>query len=171
MTTAALPVQSGARSIARVVKAGLVAGALDLCLAMLIQLVFVGRVNLVRVFQSVASGVLGASARTGGPPAAALGLVLHFLIATIWAAIFLVVAYRWSSLRRWTQSPPSLVATGLGYGVVIWGGMNLVVVPLSRATSNLSLSLVTLAMIAGHAVMVGLPMVLTIGRVREPGRA
>jgi hypothetical protein len=42
----------------------------------------------IRILQSIASGLLGASSYKGGPPTAALGLVLHFFIATSAAAVY-----------------------------------------------------------------------------------
>ena len=67
--------------------AGLVAGFFDITYAC----IFFGIRNHVpptRIFQSVARGALGLSAFEGGTKTALLGLLFHFLIALIWAAIF-----------------------------------------------------------------------------------
>ncbi len=41
-----------------------------------------------RILQSIASGLLGASAFQGGPQTAALGALLHFFIALVAAAVY-----------------------------------------------------------------------------------
>ena len=66
---------------------GLIAGTLDIVAACLTAW-FRASVTPTRVLQSVASGVLGATAYSGGAKTAVLGLALHFLIATIWTIIF-----------------------------------------------------------------------------------
>src|SRR6185436_864518 len=66
---------------------GLIAGTLDITGACVVSWLRAG-VSPIRVFQSVASGLLGAASSTGGAKTAALGLALHFLIATIWTAVF-----------------------------------------------------------------------------------
>ncbi|MGQ0649780.1 MAG: hypothetical protein ACT4P7_19680 [Gemmatimonadaceae bacterium] len=166
MTTASLRLATGRTNrVTRILKAGLTAGVCDLFLAMLVQVTAAGTINLVRILQSVAAGVLGReAARGGGFPTAGLGLVLHLLIATIWAAIFFVAVQRSAALRRATSTLPGLISTGLAYGVVIWSAMHFIVVPLSRANSGGGLSWITLMMISGHAVLVGLPIALIIGR-------
>jgi hypothetical protein len=68
---------------------GAIAGGLDITYA----IVFSGLrgVSAMRVLQSVASGLLGSPAFSGGALTAALGLVLHFFIA-FWAAVIFYVA-------------------------------------------------------------------------------
>src|SRR3954471_17723499 len=51
-------------------------------------------VGPVRVLQSVASGLLGEAAKEGGLATAALGAVLHFLIAFVWATVYWVASRR-----------------------------------------------------------------------------
>jgi len=148
--------------------AGLLAGVLDLGLALLMQFVATGGVDLVRVLQSVASGVMGPPARAGGGGAAALGLMLHLLIATIWSALFFGVAARLTWLRAALHSPGSRIAVGLGYGVVVWAGMRYVVVPLSRAGGGRGWGLTTVLMVVGHALLVGLPIAWVVWRGSAP---
>ena len=146
-----------------VAKAGLAAGTLDLCLAALIQVLVAHRINVPRILQSIASGLLGRASFDGGARSAALGLVLHYLIAAIWAGIFLAVVARSALVSRLIGRTRGLVGAGLAYGVVVWAGMHFIVVPLSRASSNMRFTWVTALMIAGHALLVGLPIVLVIG--------
>ena len=137
---------------------GLIAGALDL----LDAFVFFGFYSGARpmgILQSIAAGWMGRNpARAGGIPTAALGLVSHFMIATIIAAVFVLASRYIDTLRRhW-------VISGLVYGIAAYFVMTWVVVPLSNAGGGISLSLALPArpvMINGlliHALGVGLPI-------------
>lgn len=149
--------------------AGLVAGALDLTAAFVVSWLRAG-VSPVRVMQSISSGLLGAASFEGGAKTAALGVVLHFLIATIWAAIFYFASRR---LRVLVERP---VTTGLVYGVVVYALMNFVVLPLSAVP----LRPVTLTgrLIGMLIIMccIGLPIALIVSRfsralpLSAPGR-
>src|SRR5690242_14046491 len=117
--------------------AGLIAGALDITAAF-VSSALRGRNDPVRVLQSVASGVLGAGSFDGGIPAAALGLVLHFVIAFGAAAVYVVASRK---LRFLVEHP---VICGLLYGAAVYAFMNSVVVPLSAAPFKMSYNLVGL---------------------------
>src|SRR5688572_28022303 len=105
--------------------AGLVAGVLDLTAACFFAWVRAG-VTPVRVFHSVASGLIGPSAATtGGNKTALLGIALHFLIATTWAAVYYIASRK---IRFLINHP---IIAGLLYGVFVYSFMNFVVLPLS----------------------------------------
>jgi hypothetical protein len=104
--------------------AGGIAGVLDLTAACVYSWLRAG-VSPVRVFHSVASGLLGAAAFTGGAKTAVLGIVLHFIIATTWAAVY----YFASRKLRFLVTQP--IPAGLIYGVFVYLFMNFVVLPLS----------------------------------------
>jgi hypothetical protein len=80
----------------------------------------------IRIFQGIASGLLGPAARQGGVRTAALGVVLHYFIA-----FGIVVTYFLASRRIpvLTRHP---VVCGLLYGLAAYAVMNLVVIPLSK---------------------------------------
>jgi hypothetical protein len=108
-----------------VIITGLIAGVLDATGA-IIHYLSVGRKDPVRIFNFIASGVFGKDALTGGLPFAFLGLIFHLIIATIWATIFFFLYPR---LRLYTKN---WIVVGLLYGIAVWIGMNLIVVPLSN---------------------------------------
>jgi hypothetical protein len=87
-----------------------------------------------RVFQSVASGVLGRGSFDGGTPAALLGVFLHFTIAVIWTSIYACVVRRLSIVQRLVTTAGGTIAVGAIYGAMIWLSMDYIVIPLSRAT-------------------------------------
>ena len=68
-----------------------------------------------------------ARAFDGGAGTAALGLLLHYVIALVWTVLFFLAARRFGAL---TRHP---IPVGLSYGVVVWAVMNLIVLPLSNA--------------------------------------
>jgi uncharacterized membrane protein YagU involved in acid resistance len=110
-----------------ILKAGLFAGTLDIIAAFVNYAIKSGKDPL-PILNFIASGVVGkeeAYDPTNTLIMRVLGLLLHFLIATIFAAIFY---YAWPLFRRISQR---WIVTGLLYGVLVWLAMNLVVVPLS----------------------------------------
>jgi hypothetical protein len=84
-----------------------------------------------RVFQSVATGLLGHSAYDGGLPTALLGGLLHFAMTTAMALLFIVAAKNFELLRR------QLIIAGLAYGALIYFTMRWVIVPLSGFPGDL----------------------------------
>lgn len=109
---------------ATIIKAGLIAGTLDISAAIIVA--FVKRYSPIRIFRYIASAVFGSASATGWGMVVT-GLLLHYLIACIWAAVFFYAGYPY--IRQLIKSP---VAAGLLYGMVVWAMMNLVVVPLTR---------------------------------------
>ena len=138
--------------------AGLVAGACDLTGAIVVSWLRAG-VSPVRVMQSIASGLLGGTAYQGGATTALLGVVLHFMIATIWTAIFYTAS---RSIRFLVERP---VAAGLLYGVVVYLFMNFVVLPLSafpmRAPPTFTGRLIGMLIIM---FCIGLPIATIVSR-------
>lgn len=113
-----------------------------------------------RIFQSVASGLLGPKAFQGGAKTAALGLALHFFIAFSWAVGYYVASRQIAFL---TERP---VIAGLMYGEFVWVVMTLVVLPLSavhRWPPRFDLASVITGPI-GHMFLVGLPIALAVKR-------
>ena len=81
----------------------------------------------VRVLQYIASGAIGDAAFAGGIATAVLGAGLHYFIATM-----MVWAYYLAS-RRFHVLVEYPLRYGLPYGLLLWGLMTHVVVPLSLA--------------------------------------
>jgi uncharacterized membrane protein YagU involved in acid resistance len=154
----AVPSRSGSAFLA-IFWGGLACGVLDItqaCIAWGIQ----NHLPPQRIFQSVASGLLGAKAFQGGATTAALGLFLHFLIAFTWAAIYYIASRQIAFL---TQKP---VIAGLLYGEFVWLMMNCVVLPLSAIhrwpPRTDPASIITGPI--GHLFLVGLPIALAVRR-------
>ncbi|MEQ1832033.1 MAG: DUF1440 domain-containing protein [Candidatus Eisenbacteria bacterium] len=142
--------------------AGALAGMLDLTAALL-QAFFRGRPAL-RVLQSIASGWLGKAAYSAGPASAALGVVSHFAIATVWAAL-----YAWTA-RRSPQLVRHAWQWGAAYGLIVYAVMYEVVLPLSAIHHRIARSPQdTMVGLAIHVVCVGWPIAL-VARAHTPRR-
>jgi hypothetical protein len=140
-----------------IVWGGLLAGLGDITFAFVAS--GLRGVGPVRVLQSVASGLLGEAAKDGGLATAALGGVLHFLIAFIWATVFWLLSRQLGILVR------RPVVCGLLYGFAVYAFMYLVVLPLSAAYFKPSFAPdVVLLNSAGHMLLVGLPIALAAAR-------
>lgn len=108
-----------------------------------------------RIFQSVASGLLGKAAFQGRAATAALGLFLHFGIMAVMAATYVVASVRLPIL---TRRP---VVMGLSYGLATYGVMNYVVLPLSRVGPRGPFVLSSFINgLMAHLVLVGLTLAL-----------
>jgi uncharacterized membrane protein YagU involved in acid resistance len=141
-----------------IVWGGLIAGTLDLTGACVASWLRAG-VPPARVMQSVASGLLGQASYEGGTKTAALGVVVHYFIATVWTTVF----YLASRKLRWLVDRP--VTWGLVYGVIVYAFMNFVVLPLSafpqRTPPRLSGRIIGLLIIM---FCIGLPISLIVRR-------
>jgi len=130
----------------------LAVGALDAVDAM----VFFGLrgATPVRIFQSIAAGLLGRSSFSGGMPTAVLGVALHFFIAFLIVATYVLASRQIEIL---TRAP---IVCGLAYGVAVYLAMNLAVIPLSAAGRAPFSWPVTINGVLIHMLGVGLPSAL-----------
>jgi uncharacterized membrane protein YagU involved in acid resistance len=128
----------------------LVVGTLDL----LDAVVFFGVRNGVpplRIFQSIAAGVLGRNSARMGWHSGGLGILLHYFIAFLIVSIFYAVSRGVPALRRHT------LTVGILYGVAVYFVMNYAVIPLSATTRGPFVLPVFINGILIHAFGVGLP--------------
>lgn len=143
-----------------IVYGGLVVGIFDLTFAFTFYGLILGAKPL-RIFQSVAAGVLGrTTAVEGGVPTFVLGILLHFVVATCIATVYYLATLVLPVLIRHP------VVSGLIYGVIAYFGMKYVVVPLSAIGHRGALPRlpILLTEIIGHAFLVGLPIALLARR-------
>jgi hypothetical protein len=143
---------------AYVLGGGLLAGTLDITYAWVFWALKAG-VPVQRILQSVAAGLLGKASFEGGSATAALGLALHYFIATTMSVVYYLASRRVPLL--WQRPVPC----GAVYGLLLYGVMNLIVVPLSAAGGGGSKDplWVTLS-IAVHMLMIGVPIALATRR-------
>ena len=143
------------RASRAIVLGGVVAGTFDIVYA----LVFYGMRGIppMRILQSVASGLLGQASYSGGAASAVLGLLLHFFICIVAAAIFY-----WAS-RRFAWLVQHAFVSGIVFGLCVYVVMNFVVLPLSAFPHKLVFPPVVLATgLFVHMFLVGVPIALFV---------
>jgi hypothetical protein len=160
MTKHNSPVLGRPRAIDTIPLGGFLIGVFDLLFAFIFYGLILG-VPPLRIFQSVAAGVLGRpTAIAGGVRTFMLGILLHFVVATCIATVYFLA----------TQFLPFLVhhpvISGLIYGVVAYFGMKYIVLPLSAIGQRGTLPRlpILLTEVIGHALLVGLPVALLARR-------
>jgi hypothetical protein len=116
-----------------------------------------------RVFQSVASTVIGPQSFQGGTRTALIGVAMHVAVAFWWSAVFLVLVRRSACIGRTIESPAGRFRVASVYGPSIWLVMSLAVIPLlvHRAPAITGRWWIQLL---GHIPFVGLPIVTSIAR-------
>lgn len=108
-----------------VLRIGLIAGTLDITENLIFN-AFRG-ITPKMVFQFIASGLLGVkSALAWGMASVALGVAIHYFIATSWTAIFYLASRRLRFLVR------RAATSGILYGGLVYILMNFVVLPFTR---------------------------------------
>ena len=140
---------------------GLAAGVLDGIDAVVFYRLYAG-VAAFRIFQHIASGLLGAGAVQGGRLTVLLGVILHFTIATGAAATYYLASLRFPTLLR----RPWLWGPLFGLGVFLF--MQHVVLPLSAVYPRRvgGMPLPELAdQLFSHMLLVGLSIALIAQRV------
>lgn len=138
--------------------ATLVAGTLDILFAIVLTLV---RGNdPAAMLRSVASGPLPAAIEMGAA-GSVLGLVTHFALMAIMAAVFVIAARQRPALL---DKP---IQWGIVYGLITYVVMNLIVVPLRFATPLPPKPISIATQLFAHIVLVGIPITLIAARQRR----
>ena len=119
-----------------------------------------GGYPLISVYQYMASGALGNAAFEGGIGTALLGLLFHFIVSFVVAAVFILCADRIPFLRRYA------IPSALVYGFGVFLVMNFIVLPLSAAPPLPPPTMPQLiAMIVDHLLVIGLPLGIIVRRM------
>jgi hypothetical protein len=141
-------------SFATIIKAGIVAGALDATAGVVVYWIFKG-LNPLQVLQYIASGIFGPSVINGSFLYVLIGLVLHFVIAFCFAGAYYMVFPFIKSFAKNTY------VNGLLYGAFIWFFMNYLVLPNSNIPHTPK-DIVSVLELIWHSALVGLPIALIV---------
>lgn len=148
--------------LSRLVRAGLLTGVTDGLFSSILSVVFYHSA-VARLFQGVASTLIGKAALDGGTQTAVLGVLMHFGVAFGWSAVFLFLLMRSRWVRGVLTSPYGVVKVASVYGPFIWMVMSLAVIPaLLHRPPTISARWWT--QLIGHIPFVGLPIVASIAR-------
>lgn len=162
MKTSTVAGGSSSRSLAvTLLLSGLLVGTLDIIAACVSYMIKTGG-NPKVVLVYIASAVFGKEAFSGGDGMAAIGLLFHYVIAFGWTVLFFII-YPFISTRI-----KNAWLLGVLYGIVIWSGMNLVVLPLtSLARGPMTLNGVLVAA-SVLIVAIGIPLSFLARRYFKP---
>ena len=146
-------------------RAWLLTGVIDGLFAC-VQAVFFSGSTVTRLFQGVASTLLGAEAYQGGVSTALIGVLMHFGVAFGWSVVFLALYSASARLRGLVSTRAGVVAVAAVYGPLIWSVMSLFVIPTLTGRPP-SLTPRWWGQLAGHFPFVGLPIVGSIATVGD----
>ena len=135
--------------------ATLISGTLDILLAMILTVAF-GR-EIGNMLRYVGSGPFPA-ATDMGQSGALLGLLVHFALMAIMAAVFMLAVSR---RPDWVANP---WLAALVYGLITYAVMNWLVVPLRFDTPLPPRPLSIATQLFAHIVLVGVPFALIARR-------
>ena len=168
MTTAATASVSAEESnVPRLMRAWLLTAVIDETFSSVLSKFFYGS-TVTRLWQGVASVLIGAKAFEGGTTTVLLGVLMHLVVAFTWSAVFLFLIWRMQWVRRIVGSPFGVFKMAAVYGPAIWMVMSLVVIPLF-AHRPPSITYRWWVQFFGHIPFVALPIVASIakGQVRR----
>jgi hypothetical protein len=114
----------------KIIKAGAIAGTLDILAAFTYYYLKTGQTNFFNVLKFIASGLYGKEAFAGGAEMILAGLAIHYLIAFSFTIFFFVVFPYIKIMSR------SIILTAVLYGIFVWTIMNIIVVPMSNIASR-----------------------------------
>ena len=107
------------RAINIILAATLVAGTLDILAAILVYSIVLEQTSPSMILMSIASGVFGKAAFSGGSPMVLAGLLLHYLIAFLFSAFYYIIYPGLEFLKK------QRLISGILYGIFVWLVMNL----------------------------------------------
>jgi hypothetical protein len=152
--------QPGRNALSRWVRAGLLTGVIDGLFSSVLSVAFYHS-TVQRLFQGVASTLLGIDALNGGTRTFLIGVLMHFGVAFGWSGVFLFLVHRFAWIRRVLNSQYGVLKVALIYGPLIWLTMSLVVIPILTHRPP-TITIRWLVQLIGHFPFVGIPIVASI---------
>jgi hypothetical protein len=141
-------------AVATIIKAAIIAGALDATAGVVVYWIFKG-LNPLQVLQYIASGIFGPSVINGSFLYVLIGLVLHFVIAFAFTYAYYLGFPFIKSYAKNTY------VNGLIYGAIIWVFMNYLVLPVSSIPHSPK-NFVSVLELIWHCALVGLPIAVIV---------
>jgi hypothetical protein len=146
--------------MSRLIRAGLLTALIDGTFSGVLAQFFYAS-SAARLFQGVASTLLGPDAMNGGARTALIGVAMHIGVALGWSTVFLLLYMKSEALRRVTLTPRGIIVVAAVYGPMIWLVMSLLVIPTLRHTSPV-FGFRWAVQLVGHVFFVGVPIVWSI---------
>ncbi|NIJ54174.1 DUF1440 domain-containing protein [Dyadobacter arcticus] len=111
-------IRSSSSAFKTIASATIIAGALDILAAILIYSIIMEQTTPSRICMSIASGIFGKEAYSGGVPMVLTGLLLHFFIAFLFSTFYYRIFPYLRMLRK------QKLVCGILYGIFVWLVMN-----------------------------------------------
>ena len=151
--------------VSRLVRAWLLTAIVDAIFSSVLSVAFYHS-TVARLWQGVASTLLGKGALDGGLQTVAIGLLMHFGVALAWSVVFLLMFENSAPLRRAVWSRYGVLKVAAVYGPFIWMVMSFAVIPLLLHRPP-SITLRWWIQLLGHIPFVAVPIVWAIGKSRR----
>jgi hypothetical protein len=145
----------------RVALAAIITGLVDGAFSSILSTAVYGS-TVTRLFQRVASTLLGPTAFDGGLSTAFVGVLMHFGVALGWSTVFFLLYESSPRLRAVLASPEGILVVAAAFGMFVWLTMSLVILPLLSQAPPINAR--WLIQLLGHFPFVGIPIVWTIAR-------
>jgi hypothetical protein len=146
----------------RLVLAGLLTGVTDGLFSSVLSVAFYHS-TATRLFQGVASTLLGPGALTGGAASAAVGVLMHLGVAFAWSAVFLALHDGSARVRKLAGARHGVLKAAAVLGPFVWLVMSLVVIPLLLHRPP-AITVRWWVQLVGHVSFVAVPIVWAISR-------
>jgi len=146
----------------RLVRAWLVTGLTDAVFSSVLVSVFYGS-TVARLWQGVASVLLGPDALNGGTRTVLIGLLMHFGVALAWSTVFLILYMRSEWVRNESSTLGGALKVAAIYGPCIWIVMSFIVIH-SLTHKAPTINFRWWVQFVGHIPFVAVPIVTSIAR-------
>ena len=141
-----------------VLLAWLIAGTLDLSMAIIVWSVVLKKVTATKILQGIASAVFGQDAFSGGWTMIMIGVIFHYIIAFSFALLYFIIFPYIPFLKK------QRVISGFLYGIFAWAFMKFIVLPLTviqQSPFKWSNALISIAILMA---CIGLPISIIVHR-------
>jgi hypothetical protein len=149
------------RGASRLLQAGTLTAIVDGLFSTILTVFFYNS-TATRLWQNVASTLLGPASFEGGLRTASIGLLMHIGVAFGWSAVF-VLLWQTGWIRAILDSPGGVLKVSAVYGPLIWVIMSCAVIPMLVHRPP-SITYRWWVQLIGHWPFVGLPIVAMFAR-------
>ncbi|HET9983267.1 MAG TPA: hypothetical protein VFQ38_06760 [Longimicrobiales bacterium] len=156
-------------TLPRLVRAALLTAVVDGLFSSVLVAAFYHS-TVARLFQGVASTLLGKAALDGGARTALIGVLMHLCVAFWWSSVFLFLVLRSSWIRRVLASRHGVVKVAALYGPCIWMAMSLAAIPLLTHRPP-TIGVRWWVQFFGHIPFVAMPIVASLGGGQADSRS
>jgi hypothetical protein len=162
MATASLSFPRDTNAAASILKAGATVAILDGSYVVIVYVWILHLTTASRIFQGIASRLIGKAALDGGAATALLGVLLHFTVAYSWTIAFYLALRTFAGLREFTATTSGKVIAGTLFGATVWLVMNFVIVPAFGGKSVQPPNWQFYTQLVWHMIAVGPPIVAIV---------